>query len=77
MQEKTLLKYQNLAKGKYQKNEGLAAMTQDLDEGLGIILNKIKELGIAENTYIIYMSDNGSVPNIQEQKNMLLVTTTH
>ena len=68
MQEKTLLKYQNLAKGKYQKNEGLAAMTQDLDEGVGIILNKIKELGITENTYIIYMSDNGSVPNIPGAK---------
>ena len=31
-------------KGKYQKNEGLAAMTQDLDEGMGIILNKIKAI---------------------------------
>ena len=37
-------------------NPGFAAMTEDLDEGLGIILDKIKELGIEDNTYVIYMS---------------------
>jgi len=55
-------------KGLYQKDLGFAAMTFDLDEGLGILLNKIKELGIEDNTYIIYMSDNGSVPNIPGAK---------
>ena len=43
-------------------------MTFDLDEGLGLLLNKIKELEIEDNTYIIYMSDNGSVPNIPGAK---------
>ena len=43
-------------------------MTFDLDEGLGILLKKIKEIGIENNTYIIYMSDNGSVPNIPGAK---------
>ena len=51
-----------------QKNQGFAAMTLDLDIGLGILLKKIKELGLDENTYIIYMSDNGSVPNIPGAK---------
>ena len=55
-------------KGAQQKNQGYAAMTFDLDEGLGILLKKIKELGIEDNTYIIYMSDNGSVPNIPGAK---------
>ena len=55
-------------KGKQQKHLGYAAMTFDLDEGLGILLKKIKELGIEDNTYIIYMSDNGSVPNIPGAK---------
>lgn len=50
--------------GTYQKNQGFAAMTQDLDSGLGIILDKVHDLGIEDNTYIFYMSDNGSVPNI-------------
>ena len=39
-----------------------------MDVGLGILLKKIKELGIEDNTYIIYMSDNGSVPNIPGAK---------
>ena len=55
-------------KGAQQKDLGFAAMTFDLDQGLGILLKKIKELGIEDNTYIIYMSDNGSVPNIPGAK---------
>ena len=54
----------NKPKGAQQKDLGYAAMTLDLDEGLGILLEKIKELGIEDNTYIMYLSDNGSVPNI-------------
>ena len=55
-------------KGAQQKNQGYAAMTFDLDEGLGLLLNKLKELKIEDNTYIIYMSDNGSIPNIPGAK---------
>ncbi|MEX0323269.1 MAG: sulfatase [Puniceicoccaceae bacterium] len=36
-----------------------AAMTEDLDTGIGILLDKVEELGISDNTYIIFMSDNG------------------
>ena len=36
------------------------AMTEDLDKGLGLILDKIDSLGIGNDTYIIYMSDNGA-----------------
>ena len=43
-------------------------MIYDLDESLGILLKKIKEFGLEDNTYIIYMSDNGSVPNIPGAK---------
>ena len=39
-----------------------------MDEGLEFLLNKIKELEIEDNTYIIYMSDNSSVPNIPGAK---------
>ena len=52
-------------------------MTSDLDEGLGILLKKVKDLGIEDNTYIIYMSDNGSVPIFQEQKNIPTVIIIH
>lgn len=36
-----------------------AAMTEDMDTGIGQILDKITELGLGENTYVIFMSDNG------------------
>jgi len=62
MRKKTLEKYNNLPKGKYQKNSGFAAMTEDLDNSVGLLLDKIEDLGIEDNTYIIYTSDNGSVP---------------
>ena len=62
MREETLKKYKNTPKGKYQKHAGFAAMTDDLDDSIGLLMDKIEELGIGENTYIIYTSDNGSVP---------------
>ena len=32
-------------------------MTEDMDLSVGKILEKVKELGIEDNTYIIYMSN--------------------
>ena len=36
-----------------------AACTYDLDDGIGILLKKIKELGLEENTVVVFTSDNG------------------
>ncbi len=36
-----------------------AAMTEHLDEGVGAVLKKIDELGLRDNTLVIFMSDNG------------------
>ena len=66
---KTLEKYKNLKKGELHKNPNFAALTEDLDTSFGIILKKVKELGIENNTYIIYTSDNGSVPTFPPRKN--------
>ena len=66
--EKSYARLKEKPKGAQQKDRGFAAMTFNLDEGLGTLLKKIKELGIEDNTYIIYMSDNGSVPNIPGAK---------
>ena len=66
--EKSYTKFKDRPKGAQQKDLGFAAMTFDLDDGLGRLLKKINELGIEDNTYIIYMSDNGSVPNIPGAK---------
>ena len=62
VREETLEKYKNKAKGKYQKHEGFAAMTEDLDTGVGLLLDRVKSLGLEGDTYIIYTSDNGAVP---------------
>ena len=43
----------------YQNSALWAAMNEDLDTGVGMILDKIDSLGIADNTYVIYTSDNG------------------
>ena len=40
---------------------GYGAMTADLDTGLGMILDELERLGLDENTYVIYASDNGAV----------------
>ncbi len=66
--EKSYVRFKEKPKGAQQKDSGFAAMTFDLDEGLGLLLQKVKELGIEDNTYVIYMSDNGSVPNIPGAK---------
>ena len=61
--EATLKKYEGLgtsnAKGEKGDRAKMAAMTEDLDTCVGTLLAKLKALGIADNTYVIYMSDNG------------------
>ena len=37
----------------------IAALTYDLDAGVGKLLASLDSLGLSENTYVIYMSDNG------------------
>ncbi|MEZ4777217.1 MAG: sulfatase [Bacteroidia bacterium] len=60
--EETLAKYENKPPGKAHYLPGYAGMLEDLDTGVGAILDKVEALGISKNTYIILMSDNGGVP---------------
>ena len=53
-------KYNALPKGAIHKDPAYAAMTEDLDSSIGTVLDKIQELGIEDNTYIFFVSDNGS-----------------
>jgi len=63
--------YQN----KYSKKVGddkhnradYAGMIQSLDENIGKIISKIEELNLAENTLIIFTSDNGGIRSISNQ----------
>ena len=53
-------KYEQLNPGGQEKEIGRSAMSEALDQGIGLLLAKIDSLGISDNTYVIYMSDNGS-----------------
>lgn len=41
-----------------------AAMTTDMDSGVGVILDEIERLGLGSNTYVIFTSDNGGTEDI-------------
>jgi arylsulfatase A-like enzyme len=53
----------NTPKGERHQNVPYGAMLADLDTGIGELLDEVKAAGISDNTYIIYTSDNGSVPS--------------
>jgi arylsulfatase A-like enzyme len=52
--------FQKLTSPRERSNAQLsAAMTEDLDTSIGQVLAKLDELGIADNTHVIFTSDNG------------------
>ncbi|WP_347839576.1 sulfatase-like hydrolase/transferase [uncultured Draconibacterium sp.] len=53
-------KYDSKTKGSYHSHVGRAAMMENLDDGIGRVLDMVQDLGIEDNTYIIFTSDNGS-----------------
>jgi arylsulfatase A-like enzyme len=44
-----------------QRNPVMGAMIESLDESLGRILDTLEELGIADETIVVFLSDNGAV----------------
>jgi arylsulfatase A-like enzyme len=58
----TRQQFRDLPKGARHDNVPYGAMLFDLDAGIGQLLDAVKAAGIADNTYIIYTSDNGSIP---------------
>lgn len=55
----TLAKYQKLNLGN-EKRTHVAAITEDLDTGVGALLKAIDDLDLSGATYVIYTSDNGA-----------------
>ena len=51
--------FKNKPKGKRHTNPEFAAMLKDMDDGVGKIMDFVKEQGIEDNTYIFLMGDNG------------------
>ncbi len=58
-----IAKYKNKEKGRYHTNAIYAAMIAALDTSTGRICQTIEDLGLSDNTIIVFYSDNGgSVP---------------
>lgn len=53
-------RFEKLPKGRRHSNPEYAAMTYDLDTAVGRLLDHLDTLGIADQTYVIFMSDNGA-----------------
>ncbi len=46
-----------------------AAMMAAMDDGVGQVLAKLRELKLEENTMIVFFSDNGGIPRVNTSKN--------
>ena len=57
----TMAKYEKALSGESDfRRIKTAAITEDLDAGVGRVMASIDKLGLSDNTFVIYMSDNGS-----------------
>lgn len=45
----------------YQDNPVYAGLVEQVDEAVGVVLKKLQELGLEDNTVIVFLSDNGGV----------------
>lgn len=54
-------KYKDKEKTENHKNPTYAAMIESVDDSLGKIMDTLEELGLEENTIIIFTSDNGGI----------------
>ncbi|MEC7608868.1 MAG: sulfatase-like hydrolase/transferase, partial [Verrucomicrobiota bacterium] len=55
--------------GEIHKNHAYAAMIEDLDRSIGTLLKAYDSMGLADNTYLIFTSDNGGMPCLPIQVN--------
>jgi arylsulfatase A len=58
----TLARYADREQPPRQVLPGIAPMLDDLDAGVGQLLSAIDQLGLRENTYVFFSSDNGGEP---------------
>lgn len=54
------------------KRKTYAAMVSAVDDGVGAVLNKLEELKIAENTIVVFISDNGGPESDNASNNGVL-----
>lgn len=69
MPVKSLLdKYKNKPGSNGQDNPEYATMVENLDRNIGLLVKKLKEKNIFDNTLIVFTSDNGGLYGITQQK---------
>jgi arylsulfatase A-like enzyme len=57
----TLAKFKAKKPGEQHRDALYAACAADLDDGVGVLLAKLKELGLEQNTLVVFTSDNGGL----------------
>jgi len=70
--EGSLNKTKHWVQGKKHTMPEFAAMTRDLDAGIGSVMDKIESLDIQDNTYVFFLSDNGGRLTMPGQKSKKL-----
>lgn len=63
----TLEKFKAKEPGKQHTNPMYAACTYDLDASVGVLLKRLKELGLEENTLVVFTSDNGGTQQSSQE----------
>ncbi|MDF7799340.1 sulfatase [Pontiellaceae bacterium B1224] len=62
-------KFETVSPGSVHKEPDYAGMTWDLDSSLNQIFQALEKLKIADNTYVVFMSDNGAPGNRRKPSN--------
>lgn len=63
--EDVTAKYQaKLTPGQRQRNPKYAAMVEGVDDSVGRLMQCLDDLGLADNTIVVYMSDNGGLASV-------------
>jgi arylsulfatase A-like enzyme len=63
----SLAKFQAKQPGAQHKNALYAACLFDLDDGVGQVLKKLADLGLEENTLVVFTSDNGGTQQSSQE----------
>jgi len=64
-------------KGDKHNIPSFAAMLKDLDDGIGILMQSLDDMGIMDNTYIIFMADNGGRPTQNREDSRVRERVNH
>jgi arylsulfatase A-like enzyme len=63
----SLAKFQAKSPGQQHHHPLYAACLYDLDDGVGLLLEKLKQLGLERNTLVVFTSDNGGTQQSSQE----------